>query len=641
MGSQAPRVIGIALYTAIVLLKGVLNIMCGITGWIDWESDLTQMQTILGTMVKTLARRGPDAEGIWLSEHAALGHRRLIVVDPEGGGQPMTRRLGERAYTIVYNGELYNTLDLRKELEARGHTFLTLNSDTEVLLMSYIEWGSSCVEKFNGIFAFAIWSEADQSLFLARDRLGVKPLFYALKGRAIIFGSELKALLAHPAVKPEVDTQGLAEILVMGPSRTPGHGIYRGVAEIRPGHCLVYDRNGMRLSRYWALESRPHEDSLEVTAATIKRLFCNAVERQLVSDVPVCTLLSGGLDSSVITAVAAGVFKRNGLGPLHTYSVDYRDNERFFKADHFQTNADAPWVRRVSGFLGTCHHEIEIDTPELADALVPAVLANDLPGMADIDSSLYLFCQEIKKHATVALSGECADEVFGGYPWFRSRAAMTEATFPWIQFVRERAGFLSDEVVELIKPEKYVAGRYQEAIEEVPRLKGEEPLESRKREIFYLNITRFMQTLLDRKDRMSMGVGLEVRVPFCDHRLIEYVWNIPWSMKNCGNMPKGILRRAMSGLLPDDVLQRSKSPYPKTHNPAYMTAVSKRVLEILNDWEAPLRQLINTETIRALAASGTAVFDRPWFGQLMRGPQFLAYLLQVDTWLRHYHVVIC
>lgn len=614
--------------------------MCGLTGWVDWESDLTKQRPILDAMVRTLSRRGPDAEGEWLSEHAALGHRRLVVVDPEGGGQPMTRWFGERSYTIVYNGELYNTMDLRKELVARGHTFLTHNSDTEVLLLSYIEWGTACVEKFNGIYAFAIWGEVEQRLFLARDRLGVKPLFYALKGKLFIFGSELKVLLAHPAVQPEVEPEGLAEILVMGPSRTPGHGIYRGVAEIRPGHCLLYDRNGIQLCRYWTLESRPHEDSLEVTVATIRELFRDAVERQLVSDVPVCTLLSGGLDSSIITAVAAEVFKRDGLGPLHTYSVDYRDNEHFFKPDHFQPNSDAPWVRRVAEFLGTCHHRIEIDTPELTEALLPAVLANDLPGMADVDSSLYLFCREIKKSATVALSGESADEVFGGYPWFRSRAALTEATFPWIQFVRERAGFLSDELVERIRPEEYVAGRYQDALGEVPRLSGEGPLEARMREIFYLNITRFMQTLLDRKDRMSMAVGLEVRVPFCDHRLVEYVWNIPWAMKNCDNMSKGILRRAMSGFLPDDVLQRSKSPYPKTHNPSYLAAVSGGVLRILDDQSSPLHQLINTEAVRALALSGTAVFDRPWFGQLMRGPQFLAYLIQVDAWLRNYHVVV-
>jgi len=614
--------------------------MCGITGWIDWEADLTCQGHILDVMVETLSRRGPDASGTWLSQHAAIGHRRLVVVDPEGGGQPMTRSRGEKVYAITYNGELYNTLELRHELESLGNNFLTRNSDTEVLLVAYMQWGTACVERFNGIYAFAIWSEADQCLFMARDRLGVKPLFYTQQDSLFIFGSELKALLAHPAVRPVVDVEGLAEVFIMGPSRTPGHGIYRGVAELRPGYCLLYDKNGSHLRRYWSLESRPHPDDPDTTAARVRELFVDTVERQLVSDVPVCTFLSGGLDSSAITAIAAGAFKRDGLGALHTYSVDYVGNERHFRPDHFQPNSDAQWVGRVSDYLGTLHHVVEIDNSELADALAPATLANDLPGMADIDSSLYLFCREIKKEHTVALSGESADEVFGGYPWFHSKDAVRANTFPWIRLLRERIRFLSPELADRIRPEEYVAQRYREALSEVPRLAGEEPFEARMREMLYLNITRFMQTLLDRKDRMSMGVGLEVRVPFCDHRLVEYVWNIPWAMKSCDNMAKGILRRALSGMLPGDVLTRSKSPYPKTHNPEYLVAVRDRILHILDDANSPLLPLVNADTVRSLAVSDGAAFDRPWFGQLMRGPQFLAYLIQVDTWLRSYRVTI-
>lgn len=614
--------------------------MCGITGWVDWQVDLTQQGHILDMMIEALSRRGPDASGKWLSPRAALGHRRLIVVDPEGGGQPMTRQRGERIYTITYNGELYNTLELRRELETRGHIFLTRNSDTEVLLMSYIEWGTQCVERFNGIYAFAIWSEADQSLFLARDRLGVKPLFYTQRGGSFFFGSELKALLAHPSVRPEVDEEGLAEIFAMGPSRTPGHGIYRGVREIRPGYCMLYDREGTHMRRYWSLESRPHTDDLDTTAAHVRELFTDTVERQLVSDVPVCTLLSGGLDSSAITAVAAAAFRKEGIGTLHTYSIDYAGNDKYFRPDHFQPNSDAHWVKIVSDFLGTRHHSVEIDTPELAAALVQATQANDLPGMADIDSSLYLFCREIKKDATVALSGESADEVFGGYPWFHNKEARSANNFPWIRLLKERLKYLSPELAERLRIEEYVSERYHEALGEVPRLAGEDPFEERMREIFYLNITRFMQTLLDRKDRMSMAVGLEVRVPFCDHRLVEYVWNIPWAMKSCDNMAKGILRRALAGILPQEVLIRRKSPYPKTHNPSYLAAVRDWVLNILDDPGSPLLPLVNMGTIRELAMSDGASFDRPWFGQLMRGPQFFAYLIQIDTWLRNSRVVI-
>jgi len=614
--------------------------MCGITGWINWEADLTRQGHILEKMVETLSRRGPDAAGVWLSPRAAVGHRRLIVVDPEGGSQPMTRRLGERACTITYNGELYNAPELRRELESRGHRFYTRNSDTEALLLAYMEWGTACVERLNGIFAFAVWDEAGQSLFLARDRLGVKPLFYAVRGSSFLFGSELKALLAHPAVKPEVDEEGLAEVFAVGPSRTPGHAVYRGIAELRPGCCLVFARNGLRLRRYWALESHPHPDDFETTVATVRELFVDAVERQLVSDVPVCALLSGGLDSSAIAAVAAGAFRRKGMGKLRTYSVDYTGNDRFFRPDHFQPNSDAWWTGRVADCLGTCHNVVEIDTPELVEALVPAALANDLPGMADIDSSLYLFCREIKKCATVALSGESADEVFGGYPWFYDGEALAAGTFPWIRKLRERTRFLSPELAGRIKPEEYVAERYQEALAEVPRLPGETPFEARLREMFYLNITRFMQMLLDRKDRMSMAVGLEVRVPFCDHRLVEYVWNIPWTMKNCDGMAKGILRRALSGILPEEVLRRRKSPYPKTHNPAYLAAVRSLVLRLLDDPGSPLLPLINVEAVREAALSGSALFDRPWFSQLMGDAQFFAYLIQVDAWLRNYGVTI-
>jgi asparagine synthase (glutamine-hydrolysing) len=535
---------------------------------------------------------------------------------------------------------LYNTLDLRRELEALGVVFLTRNSDTEVLLMAYMEWGPACIERLNGIFSFAIWSEAEQSLFLARDRLGVKPLFYLRQGSSFIFGSELKAILAHPAVMPEVSAGGLAEIFVMGPSRTPGHGVYRGVHELRPGHCLLYDRNGVRLRRYWALKSKPHNDDLDQSAARVRELFTDTVKRQLVSDVPVCAFLSGGLDSSAITAIAAREFQREGTGLIHTYSIDYAGNDRYFQPDYFQPNSDAQWVGRVSGFLGTCHHVIEIDNTEMTEALTKATMANDLPGMADVDSSLYLFCREVKNNHTVALSGESADEIFGGYPWFHNNDSLHANTFPWIRLMRERMHYFSPELVEMLKPEGYMAERYSEALAEVPRLDGEEPFEARIREMFYLNITRFMQTLLDRKDRMSMAVGLEVRVPFCDHRLVEYVWNIPWEMKSCDNMAKGILRRALAGLLPTDVLTRKKSPYPKTHNPAYLAAVRDRVLSILDDSSSPLLPLINTGAVRALAKSDGVEFDRPWFGQLMRGPQFLAFLIQVDVWLRHYHVVI-
>ena len=612
--------------------------MCGIAGWIDWERNLAEEQHTLSAMVKTMEARGPDASGTYIRNHVALGHRRLSVVDPENGAQPMTRKRGKRTFTITYNGELYNTPELRQELESRGYLFTT-NCDTEVLLTAYMEWGPACTEKLNGIFAFGVWDEENQELFLARDRIGVKPLFYSVRRSGLLFGSEIKALLANPLIKPEVDAEGLAEILFIGPARTPGHGVFKGIRELKPGHCLVYNHAGAKIRAYWSLQSHDHEEDFDSTVRTVRELLADTVKRQLVADVPVCTLLSGGLDSSALTALAADHYKAAGLGRLHTYSVDYLENDKYFKASSFQPNADAPWVLRMVEELGTVHHNILLDTPELAGSLPQAAIARDLPGMADVDTSLYLFCREIKKGATVALSGECADEVFGGYPWFRREDMISADTFPWSMKPEIRLEWLSPSVTANLKPLQYVAERYHEALQEVPRLPGEDSYAARMREIFYLSLTRWMPTLLDRKDRMSMAFGLEVRVPFCDHRIVEYVWNVPWEMKNYKDREKGLLRQALTGLLPEDILWRKKSPYPKTHNPSYLQAVRNRVREILDTPSSDLRYLVNEQKIRQMMEEeGDVVFNTPWFGQLMAGPQIFAYLIQIDAWLREYKV---
>ncbi len=613
--------------------------MCGIAGWVDWHRDLTREERTVEAMGRTLGHRGPDDEGFWISERAGLAHRRLVVVDPDGGHQPMVRRQGGKVFVIVYNGELYNTTELRRELQARGHSFDSY-SDTEVLLVSYIEWGPECVTRLNGIFAFAVWSEADQSLFLARDRLGVKPLFYARRGSALLFSSEMKAILANPLVEAEVDAEGLAEVFLIGPARTPGFGVFRDITELRPAHCLLHTRSGTRVRRYWSLESAPHPDGLDATVEKVRFLLGDTVRRQLVSDVPVCTLLSGGLDSSGLTAHAAAAYNGNGEGPLHTFSIDYVDNDLHFRANEYQPAADREFIRLMVERTGTVHHQITIGQRALADALSASVEAGDLPGLADVDSSLLLFCREIKKDATVALSGESADEIFGGYPWFRWEETLETRNFPWARKVRERASLLAPDLAARIRPEEHVQRRYEAAIAEVPRLESETGLEARRREMFYLNITRFMPTLLDRKDRMSMASGLEVRVPFCDHRLAEYVWNIPWEMKFCDQMEKGVLRRALADVLPEQVLKRKKSPYPKTHHPEYHAIVKSRFLDVAADPASPLMPLLNADVVKEIVATDAAAFGPSWFGQLMGGAQLFAYLLEIDHWLRKYRISV-
>ncbi|MBP2000442.1 asparagine synthase (glutamine-hydrolyzing) [Paenibacillus shirakamiensis] len=613
--------------------------MCGITGFIEWNRDLTQDSESLITMTETLSKRGPDARGTWISGPCAFGHRRLSVMDPDHGSQPMVIHEEDYVYTIVYNGELYNAPELRDELKQRGRKFKT-SCDTEVLLQAYIEWGPDSVDKFNGIFAFAIWDSQRQHIFFARDRLGVKPLFYSEIGDTFIFGSEPKAILQHPKVEPIVGAEGIAEVFIMGPARTPGHGVYSQLNELRSGRAMIYSRSGLTTYTYWQLDSHIHEENTEQTATKLRELLQDTVERQLLSDVPLCTLLSGGLDSSALTALAVDYYQRTGQGNIHTYSVDYVDNEKYFKAHSYQPGADAPWIKRMIEELGTEHHWVQFDTPELVEALNASTEARDLPGMVDVDSSLYLFSREIKKNATVALSGEAADEIFGGYPWFHRDELLNSGTFPWSVATALRTELLSDEVRQWIKPQQYIEDRYSQAVQEVPKLSGEKGKQAQMRVMSYLNITRFMPTLLDRKDRMSMAAGLEVRVPFCDHRLVQYVWNVPWEIKMTGDREKGILRKALEGVLPEDVLYRKKSPYPKTHNPAYLNVVRQQVLDILNDNNSPILPLINKNKILEIAASEEASSNLPWFGQLMSGPQLFAWITQVNHWLKAYNVVI-
>ncbi len=611
--------------------------MCGIAGWIDYQRNVVREQRNIEAMAQAMTCRGPDGSGTWVSPHAGLAHRRLVVIDPEGGMQPMSRRWGDTVYTIVYNGELYNFQDLREELKSRGHQFQS-RSDTEVLLTAYIEWGEEAVQHLNGIFAFAIWNSKNETLYMARDRLGVKPLFYAEKHGHFLFASEIKGLLAHPAVSRRVGADGLAEIFALGPSRTPGHGVFQDIHELRSGYHLHHSRRGTRKGPYWQLTAAPHEDDVDTTTARIRDLLQDAITRQLVADVPVVTLLSGGLDSSIVSSVAAAAFRAQKRGPLTTYSIDFKDMERYFTDNGFQTNMDAPWVERVSEYLGTRHIRVELDTPDLDANLLPALRARDLPGHADVDTSLLVFAGHIKKHATVGLSGEAADEIFGGYPWFHRGDALSADTFPWSLRLKDRVSVLSPGLLEHIKPFDYVDQRYHDALAEVPHTMDETPEAHRIREISYLSITRFLPTLLDRKDRMTMAQSLEVRVPFCDHRLVDYVFNIPWEMKNYQGVAKGILRRAAHGWLPDEVLMRRKSPYPSTPNPSYFRAMADRMSAVLEDFDSPLRPFLNRDRIRQVVEAGPQADQIPWFGQLMGNAQLFAFLAQTDAWLREYRI---
>ena len=611
--------------------------MCGFVGFTNLFKDFSTEDNIaIKEMTKSLAHRGPDEENFFTSMHTNLGHRRLIILDAKNGKQPMSCTYNNTTYTIVYNGQLYNANDIRKDLIDLGYEFNGY-CDTEVILKAFVEYGTTIFNKFNGIFSFAIWNDSKKELTLVRDHFGIKPLYYSIIDNTIIFSSEIKSILKYPGFQVAIDAEGISELFGIGPAHTPGTCVFKNIFEIKPAHFGIFNAYGFKSYRYWKMETKEHKDDFKTTCTKIHNLLDDSIKRQLVSDVPLCAMLSGGLDSSIIVAYASNYFKKNNLPPLKTLSIDYVDNDKNFVKSDFQPNSDNYYINIMQKNFNTNHTNIIIDTPELADALKDAMIARDFPGMADVDSSLLLFCKHIKNHATVALSGECSDEIFAGYPWFFREDALKSGTFPWSIAINERQKLLNENLRSKINLKDYIDFRYNESISEIEFSYSDSEETKEKRIISYLTINWFMQTLLDRSDRMSMYNGLELRVPFCDYRLVEYMWNVPWEMKALNGREKGLLRYVVKDLLPEEIVNRKKSPYPKTHNPTYLNAVKQMLTQITNNPNAPINNLLDKKYILDILNTDGNAFARPWFGQLMTGPQLMAYLCQVNMWLEIYN----
>ncbi|MGW1430447.1 asparagine synthase (glutamine-hydrolyzing) [Streptomyces sp. NPDC002431] len=580
--------------------------MCGIVGWVSFDRDLraAEQVTAVEAMTETMACRGPDDQGVWNAPHASLGHRRLAIIDLPGGRQPMSAGTPEGAVALVYSGEAYNYTELREELLARGHRFTT-DSDTEVVLRGYLEWGEHLAERLNGMYAFAIWDGRHDRLVMIRDRMGVKPFYYWPTPDGVLFGSEPKAILANPLARPRVTLDGLRELFTM--VKNPGHAVWDGMYEVQPGTVVTVDRSGLRTRVYWRLETRPHTDDQDTTVATVRALLDDIVRRQLVSDVPRCVLLSGGLDSSTVTALAARQLAETGE-KVRTFAVDFVGRTENFVADELRTTPDTPFVHDVARQSGTLHQDIVLDPGTLADPGVRArmIRARDLPmGLGDMDSSLYLLFRAIREHSTVALSGESADEVFGGYLQFFDEKARTADTFPWLVRMAEHFGddadVLRPDLGETLDLGGYIQDSYRTAVADIERLDGESDFEYRMRRICHLHLTRFVRVLLDRKDRASMAVGLEVRVPFCDHRLVEYVYNAPWALKSFDGREKSLLREAAADVLPRSVYDRVKSPYPSTQDPEYAVALQEHARALLADPDHRVFELVDRDRLRRAA----------------------------------------
>lgn len=616
--------------------------MCGIAGFYNFEEhymyEKEKWTHLLNQMNLAQKRRGPDDEGTYLSDTCGLAHVRLKIVDFKTGAQPMIRKEGSRECAIVFNGEIYNMHQLKSELLSEGATFRTA-SDTEVLLTGYMLHGKEYIKKLNGIFSIALYDSFTKQLLLVRDRLGVKPLFYTKLGNTLVFASELKGLFSYPGVKAQVDSEGLCEIFALGPARTPGLGVFKNISEVLPGHWMIFDRETQRNEAYWSLESHPHEDSFEDTLEKTGALVEDAVKLQMMSDVPISTFLSGGLDSSLVTAICAKELQKQGK-VLDTFSFDFSNNHKYFSSNTFQPSEDRPYAEAMAAFAKTNHRFLECTNEDLVTVLYQAVDARDLPCMADIESSMLYFCSQVTDYNKVTLTGECADEIFGGYPWFHDPKAFAADAFPWSPSMEPRKMLLSKDFLSTLPLKDYARAAYEKAIAETPILPEESPLEKRRREIAYLNLRWFMATLLERMDRTSMYNGLEARVPFADYRIVEYMFNVPWEMKCPNGVPKGLLRQVGEGLLPKEIVYRKKSPYPKTYDPSYEQLLGARLREVLSDVSAPIVPLLDAKKVEAFLTSPSD-YGKPWYGQLMAGPQMIAYLLQINYWLQRYHIEIC
>lgn len=590
--------------------------MCAILGVLKKDFDIK----LFKDMLELMNNRGKDSTGYYFENGISLGHKRLAIRDIEKGHQPMFYK----DYVIVYNGEIYNTDEIKNSLENLGYTFDT-TSDTEVILKGYAEYKKKILDKLEGIFAFAIYNKKNKELFIARDRFGVKPLFYAKKNNSFIFSSMIKPILKSNIIKPILTKKELANLLSLGPSRKSGSGIFKDIYELRPAHYLIYKKNRIKIKRYWQLKSHKCTDTFEEAKVKVYKLLSESIKRQMVSDTPIATLLSGGLDSSLITAITA----LNSKDRLTTYSIDYEDNSKYFKKNNFTVSEDRHYIEVMSKAFNTNHKFKTIKQKDVVNLLEDTLYLRDYPGMTDIDSSLYWFSKEISKKHKVILSGEVADEIFGGYPWFYRNELNNY--FPWINNINYRQNLLNKNIK--INLSKTLKKEYKRMIKE---LSLKDRLNKYKR-LFYINMTHFMTTLLDRKDRMTMGATIEARVPFADTKLIEYLWNLPFSYKYKDNIEKYLLRSAFKDIIPDEVLYRKKNPYPKTHHPYFLNEVKKLLKERLK--KGNLDKIFNIDEINKLLDSNND-YEVPWFGQLMTKPQLIAYLYQFDLWIEKYNIEI-
>ncbi len=558
--------------------------MGGLVGWVDFSSDLEKRREILDRMTGTMRDRGPDAGGTWISRSAGLGNRALFTGKARGSGGPARVETPAGEGVAVLTGELHDPSEPGAEDPA------------EALVHAYLRWGPAFVERTSGAFGFALWDGRERKLILGRDRMGVKPLYYHAYRDGILFASEPKGIMAHPRFKARLDLSKLPVVLqprLAMPGETPLAGLH----EVPPAHLVVLTEEGLSTRRYWRLESAPHEDSFDKTARRVRELLEDAVARQVAPGAPMGAMLSGGVDSTSVAALSARLLAPDAR--LRTFCLRFAGDTEHFTASELRPDIDAPFAEAAAAELGTDHTTLTASVADLL-ATVPATRsARDLPGWGQFDASMRLLFQHMSSTCRVVMTGEAADEVFGGYPYFFRRDVLDKDGFPWMFGGPKLVDHLAPDLAAELDPAADERARYETLLERVPRLPGEDPDEARIRELFFFGLSGPLSVILDRKERMSASLGLDVRVPFCDHRLVEYVWNVPWSMKSAGGV-KGLLKAAMADVLPAAVVNRKKSAYPHVQNPDYDRTLLAEAAWIVNDPGSPLRHLFDTARMNAL-----------------------------------------
>ncbi len=571
----------------------------------------------------TLSNRGPDDTGYLFNESFALGHKRLIIDDIDYGKQPMSLL----KYHLICDSQLINKDELQRKLTTLGYKFDN-NSDSETLLKLIIEYDTRALNFINGSFSFVLTD--DNSLFAARDHFGVKPLYYSFINNDIIIASEIKAILKYKN-EAIVDADGLRELLALGPSHTQGKTPFKGIYELEPGHFIKYNKNECIVKKYYEIEAREHKLDKEETISMVKYLLKDTCYRQAKIDANVASFVSGGIDSSIISMYVKDV-KPNVKG----FSLDYQGNELEYTPNKFETSDDRFFIPILTKKANIEHETYKVDLNTLADSLKTAVILRDVPGMADVDASLFLFAKKVRKTHKVSFSGEGSDEIFGGYPWFY-REDGNSYGFPWLRNVEFRENLLRSDLKEKLKLKDYIANQYEQTIMKAPILETDSLETIKQRRMSYLNMKYFLMTLIDRNDKMTSGAGLEVRTPFIDRRLIEFLYNTPWEYKYFNDTEKALLREATKDILPEEIYSRKKSPFPKTRSKTYEQIVTKLLKGTLEDHNSILYTLFDKEKLNELLESEEDL-DVPWYGQLMRKPQLIAYLYQIDYWFKEYNI---